>query len=214
MHKFGKMNCHLHATVPVPCNSKYSMLMSLMMMNILPTQKLQCCTIYKNISGQAVSQKTNSQPFLFRPGGNELGRRERVTVMFQHSTDRWLQKKSKQKYTNREKKSNKQIKARLLDNQPCKKEHPKMSQLNIPQGNLLKKSYYKYIYSQMVSCQVSIEELVRNEGASSIRGPSGSRLRQPKCHFQVNTNSTPNQGSYKLIIHTCFSIQQYTFLPF
>lgn len=28
MHKFGKMDRHLHATVPVPCNSKYSMLMS------------------------------------------------------------------------------------------------------------------------------------------------------------------------------------------
>lgn len=32
------------------------------------------------------------------------------------------------------------------------------------------------------------------------RGPSGSRLRQPKCHFLVNTNSTPNPGSYKIII--------------
>lgn len=80
MHKFGKMGRHLHATIPVPCNSKYSMLMS-PMMNILSTQKLQCCTIYKNISGQ-LCRKTNSEPFLFWFGGNELGQHERVTVMF------------------------------------------------------------------------------------------------------------------------------------
>lgn len=137
MHKFGKMDCHLHATVPVPCNSKYSMLMSLKM-NILSTQKLQCCTIYKNISGQ-LCRKTNSEPFHFWFGGNELGRQEHVTVMFQHSTDWWLQKKVN-KNVQIKKATNKQTnkKAGLLDNQPCEKEHPKMSQLNIPQGNLLK----------------------------------------------------------------------------
>lgn len=80
MHKFGRMGCHLHATVPVPCNSKYSMLMSLKM-NILSTQTLQCCTIYKNISGQ-LGRKTNSEPFLFLSGGNELGQHEQVSAMF------------------------------------------------------------------------------------------------------------------------------------
>lgn len=80
MHKFGKMDCHLHATVPVPCNSKYSMLMSLMM-NILFTQKIQCFTIYKNISGQ-LCRKTNSEPFLFWFGGNELGQWERCCHVF------------------------------------------------------------------------------------------------------------------------------------
>lgn len=80
MHKFGRMGRHLHATVPVPCNSKYSMLMSLMM-DILSTQKLQCCTIYKNISGQ-LGLKTNSEPFLFSVGGNELGQHDQVSVMF------------------------------------------------------------------------------------------------------------------------------------
>lgn len=77
MHKFGKMDCHLHATVPVPCNSKYSMLMSLMM-DILFTQKIQCCTIYKNISGQLCC-KTNSEPFLFWLGANEPGQQERCS---------------------------------------------------------------------------------------------------------------------------------------
>lgn len=80
MHKFGKMDCHLHATVPVPCNSKYSMLMSLMM-NILFTQKVQCCTTYKNISGQ-LCRKTNSEPFLFSGLEETSWVNKNITVMF------------------------------------------------------------------------------------------------------------------------------------
>lgn len=76
MHKFGRMARHLHATVPVPCN--YSMLMS-PWMNVLFTQELQCCTIYKNIY-RVSCRKTNSEPFLFFWfGGNEPGQQERCS---------------------------------------------------------------------------------------------------------------------------------------
>lgn len=84
--------------------------------------------------------------------------------------------------------------------QPCEKEHPTMLQLNIPQGNLLNFFYYKYIFSNDVLLGQHWGNYFQMREPRVSRGPSGSRLRQPKCHFLVNTNSTPNPGSYKLII--------------
>lgn len=208
MHKFGKMDRHLHATVPVPCNSKYSMLMSLMM-NILFTQKIQCCTIYIKIY-RVSCRKTNSEPFSLLVWRKRAESTRTPLSCFSIARIGGLQKKSKQNVQIK-KKSNKQIKARLLDNQPCEKEHPKMSQLNIPQGNLLKNLTINIYILKWCLVRSALRKLVCNERASSIK-----RLvrESPSTAKNVTFWQTPNPGSYKLLIHTRSSLQQYTFLPF
>lgn len=63
MHKFGKMDCHLHATVPVP------MQLEVFHVNVtddeysVPTEMTALC-IYKNITG-LLCRKINSEPFLY-----------------------------------------------------------------------------------------------------------------------------------------------------
>ena len=67
----------------------------------------------------------------------------------------------------------------------------------------------------MVSCWVNIEEISLQWARLEYREARlGVAFDGQYVTFWENTDSTPNPGSDKLIIHTCFTIQQYTFLPF
>lgn len=111
MHKFGKMDS------PFTCNSSSPMQLKVFHVKVTDdessahTENTVLYNIYKNRSGHV---KTNSEPLLLWWGGNELGQREHRLSCF--SIARFGGCRKKVNKTLQINKSNKQLKARLLDN--------------------------------------------------------------------------------------------------